>query len=56
MADQVFRRSFINLKELVGEHLGENLAEIVWGVLTAYKIVEKVASDYCIPFLILINR
>ena len=33
----------INFKELIGEHSGENIADIIWGVLNLYRITDKVA-------------
>jgi hypothetical protein len=33
----------VDFKELVGEHSGENLAEIVWDVLSTYGIANKVS-------------
>jgi hypothetical protein len=32
----------VDFKELVGEHSGENLAEIVWSTLEMYGIEKKV--------------
>ena len=33
----------IDFKELIGEHSGENMADIIWGVLNLYRITDKVA-------------
>ena len=33
----------INFKKLIGEHSGENMADIIWGILNLYRITDKVA-------------
>ncbi|KAF8157948.1 hypothetical protein B0H34DRAFT_634360, partial [Crassisporium funariophilum] len=34
----------IDFKELIGEHTGENMADIVWATLKLYKIENKIIA------------
>ncbi|KAF9551879.1 hypothetical protein CPC08DRAFT_647470, partial [Agrocybe pediades] len=34
----------IDFRELVGEHLGENMAEVVWQTLTTYRIEDRIIT------------
>ena len=39
----------IDFKEVIGDHSGENIADVVWGTLTLYNIQDQV----CVLGLIL---
>jgi hypothetical protein len=42
----VIEELLIDFKEIIGEHNGENLADVVWTTLELYKITNKVSSDH----------
>ena len=42
--DKKIEELFINFRELMGEHSGENMAEAVWETLTKYGISDHVHS------------
>lgn len=47
----------IDFKELIGEHSGENMADVVWAVLKLYGITDKVsiASIMSVNLLLMFN-
>lgn len=41
----------IDFREFIGEHLGENMAAVVWSTLELYKIQNKVRNEQHYIFL-----